>query len=148
MRYIKKKFNIDLEQTLKSGLTSFVILSAFMIGESFGAAVVQRGTTTARPSTASNVNVAARMPTVSATVNTATTQEETAVETTPVVEESEQEAEPLIIENKSSQFDEILDETTSSGTTSSDSSRCIKHIQSIYANSPCNLSKRLRCIIT
>lgn len=120
MRYIKKKFNIDLEQTLKSGLTSFVILSAFMIGESFGAAVVQRGTTTARPSTASNVNVAARMPTVSATVNTATTQEETVVETTPVVEESEQEAEPLIIENKSSQFDEILDETTSSSTSSSD----------------------------
>ena len=119
MRYIKKKFNIDLEQTLKSGLTSFVILSAFMIGESFGAAVVQRGTTTARPSTASNVNVAARMPTVSTTVNT-TTQEETAVETTPVVEESEQEAEPLIIENKSSQFDEILDETTSSSTSSSD----------------------------
>ena len=120
MRYIKQKFNIDLEQTLKSGLTSFVILSAFMIGESFGAAVVQRGTTTARPSTASNVNVAARMPTVSATVNTATTQEETVVETTPVVEESEQEAEPLIIENKSSQFDEILDETTSSSTSSSD----------------------------
>lgn len=120
MRYIKKKFNIDLEQTLKSGLTSFIILSAFMIGESFGAAVVQRGTTTARPSTASNVNVAARMPTVSATVNTATTQEETVVETTPVVEESEPEAEPLIIENKSSQFDEILDETTSSGTSSSD----------------------------
>ena len=120
MRYIKKKFNIDLEQTLKSGLTSFVILSAFMIGESFGAAVVQRGTTTARPSTASNVNVAARMPTVSATVNTTTTQEETVVETTPVVEEAEPEAEPLIIENKSSQFDEILDETTSSGTSSSD----------------------------
>lgn len=120
MRYIKKKFNIDLEQTLKSGLTSFVILSAFMIGESFGAAVVQRGTTTARPSTASNVNVAARMPTVSTTVNTTTTQEETAVETTPVVEESEPAAEPLIIENKSSQFDEILDETTSSGTSSSD----------------------------
>lgn len=120
MRYIKKKFNIDLEQTLKSGLTSFVILSAFIIGESFGAAVVQRGTTTARPSTASNVNVAARMPTVSATVNTTTTQEETAVETTPVVEESEPAAEPLIIENKSSQFDEILDETTSSGTSSSD----------------------------
>ena len=119
MRYIKKKFNIDLEQTLKSGLTSFVILSAFMIGESFGAAVVQRGTTTARPSTASNVNVAARMPTVSATVNT-TTQEGTAVETTPVVEESEPAAEPLIIENKSSQFDEILDETTSSSTSSSD----------------------------
>ena len=120
MRYIKKKFNIDLEQTLKSGLTSFVILSAFMIGESFGAAVVQRGTATARPSTASNVNVAARMPTVSATVNTTTPQEETVVETTPVVEEAEPEAEPLIIENKSSQFDEILDETTSSGTTSSD----------------------------
>lgn len=120
MRYIKKKFNIDLEQTLKSGLTSFIILSAFMIGESFGAAVVQRGTTTARPSTASNVNVAARMPTVSATVNTTTTQEEAVVETTPVVEESEPAAEPLIIENKSSQFDEILDETTSSSTTSSD----------------------------
>ena len=120
MRYIKKKFNIDLEQTLKSGLTSFVILSAFMIGESFGAAVVQRGTMTARPSTASNVNAAARMPTVSATVNTATTQEETVVETTPVVEESEPAAEPLIIENKSSQFDEILDETTSSSTSSSD----------------------------
>ncbi len=120
MRYIKKKFNIDLEQTLKSGLTSFVILSAFMIGESLGAAVVQRGTTTARPSTASNVSAAARMPTVSATVNTATTQEETVVETTPVVEEAEPEAEPLIIENKSSQFDEILDETTSSSTSSSD----------------------------
>ena len=119
MKDITKKFNFIFEQTLKSGLTSFVILSAFMIGESFGAAVVQRGTTTARPSTASNVNVAARMPTVSATVNTTTTQEETVVETTPVIEETE--TEPLIIENKSSQFDEILDETTSSGTSSSDS---------------------------
>lgn len=122
MRYIKKNLNNNFERTLKSGLTSFIILSFFMIGESFGAAVVQRGTTTARPSTASNVSAAAaRMPTVSATVNTATTQEETIVETTPVIEETEPETEPLIIENKSSQFDEILDETTSSGTTSSDS---------------------------
>lgn len=81
------------------------------------ASVVQRGTA-ARP-TVSRTNTTSRMPTMTVRTSDDQTQEDTTEETTES-EETTTTEETVVIENKSSQFDAVLN--TSSATTSEDAS--------------------------
>lgn len=81
------------------------------------AATVSQRSTSARPSISSRVNVAARVPTTTApTTATDTTVDTTPAETTTDDTDSEP---PIVIENKSAQFDSVL---STSATTTTDSS--------------------------
>lgn len=82
------------------------------------ASVVQRGTT-ARP-TVSRVNNASRMPTMTVRQSDDQIQEDTSTETTTEPDETPVEEETIVIEDKSSQFDAVLN--TSSTDTSADTS--------------------------
>lgn len=82
------------------------------------ASVVQRGTT-ARP-TVSRVNNASRMPTMTVRQSDDQIQEDTSTETTTEPDETPVEEETIVIEDKSSQFDAVLN--TSSADTSADTS--------------------------
>lgn len=89
-----------------------IVLSA--LGDS-SAAVVSRGATTvsARPTVSSRMNTTSRLPTSTATAPTSSTSEQPAEVETDATEE-----EP-VIENKSSQFDSILSESSVSTSDSS-----------------------------
>ena len=80
------------------------------------AAVVSRGGTTARAS--ARGNVAARMPSASVSTTTATTTNTTTTTTTTTTAaadtEPEPEPEPVVIENKTSQFDDVLSQSSTS----------------------------------
>lgn len=79
------------------------------------AAVVSRGGTTARAS--ARGNVAARMPSASVSTTTATTTNTTTTTTTTTAAadtEPEPEPEPVVIENKTSQFDDVLSQSSTS----------------------------------
>lgn len=80
------------------------------------AAVVSRGGTTARAS--ARGNVAARMPSASVSTTTATATNTTTTTTTTTTAaadtEPEPEPEPVVIENKTSQFDDVLSQSSTS----------------------------------
>lgn len=68
----------------------------------------------ARPTANSRTNITSRLPTASVNIATPTTT--TVVEPEPVIENASVVPEPIVIENKSSQFDTILGNVSSSST--------------------------------
>ena len=105
-----------ITQTNTIGLAAFVAIIALFTPMA-DAAVVQRGTS-ARPTTSTRVNVTGRMPTMTAPSTTQTS-------TTETTEPDSEPDEEIIIENKSSQFDEYLADVNTENSTADASARAL-----------------------
>ena len=105
-----------ITQTNTIGLAAFVAIIALFTPMA-DAAVVQRGTS-ARPTTSTRVNVTGRMPTMTAPSTTQTS-------TTETTEPDSEPDEEIIIENKSSQFDEYLADVNTENSTADTSARAL-----------------------
>ena len=105
-----------ITQTNTIGLAAFVAIIALFTPMA-DAAVVQRGTS-ARPTTSTRVNVTGRMPTMTAPSTTQTS-------TTKTTEPDSEPDEEIIIENKSSQFDEYLADVNTENSTADTSARAL-----------------------
>lgn len=120
---IKKFHYISQSHTMRTLSHAICITVIALFATSSNGAVVQRGTTTSaasRPTVATRTNITSRMPTmsISPSQSTPTTETEDNEEEETVEEDAEVEEE-IVIENKSSQFDEVLGSTSTSATDSS-----------------------------
>ena len=109
----QKQKNFYQHKYAFGGVICMAVIALFATATN--AAVVSRGGTTARAS--ARGNVAARMPSASVSTTTATatnTTTTTTTTTTAADTEPEPEPEPVVIENKTSQFDDVLSQSSTS----------------------------------
>ncbi len=118
-----KNFNyISQSHTMRILSHAICITVIALFATSSNGAVVQRGTTTSatsRPTVATRTNITSRMPTMSISPSQSTSTTETEDDEEGTVEEDAEVEEEIVIENKSSQFDEVLGSTSTSATDSS-----------------------------